>query len=237
MDALHSQTKFDEVDARLHRFQTWALSFACTIIAVLCSYFWADRPIAFWIYTHEAHLAGKEQVELLGTVPNPVILLAVIVFFLVGFSHLAKRPITPLKQVALACSTSVLAGEVIKDVLKWVFGRPSPDFWAENNASAAGSYGYQFQWFHGAQPFNSFPSGHMTAAAAVLTVLWIVYPQFRPIYVTCWGLVAAGLIGLNFHFLADVIAGGLLGATVALLVLAVFEDSIRRGAPNPAHGQ
>jgi membrane-associated phospholipid phosphatase len=237
MDALHPQTRFGEADARSRRFRTWALSSAVTITAVLCTYLWADRPIAFWIYTHEARLPVKQQVELLGSIPNPVILLAVIVFFVVGFSQLAKRPITPFKQVALVCSTSVLAGEVIKDVLKWLFGRPSPEYWADNNASAAGSYGYHFQWFHGAEPFNSFPSGHMTAAAAVLTVLWIVYPKFRPIYVICWGLIAAGLVGLNFHFLADVIAGGLLGATVALFVLTVFEDSIRRAAPNSPHGQ
>jgi membrane-associated phospholipid phosphatase len=231
------QNSFDPADASSHRFRTWAWFSACTVVAVLCSYLWADRPIAIWIYGHEAHLAAKKQVELLGTIPNPVILLAVIVFFIVGFSQLAKRPITPFHQVALVCSTSVLAGEVIKDVLKWLFGRPSPEYWATNNDSADGSYGYHFQWFHGAEPFNSFPSGHMTAAAAVLTVLWIVYPKFRPIYVTCWGLVAAGLVGLNFHFLADVIAGGLLGATVALLVLAFFEDSTRRVAPNSSHGQ
>jgi len=229
MDALRSQFRINQTDTGSHRFRNWLLSFALVGIFVICCYFWIDRPIAFWVYAHQNHLANRDDLDLIASVPNPLLLLAAVLFFLLGFSRLANRPLKQLQQVMLVSSTSVLVGEVIKELLKWIFGRPSPDLWATANVSAAGDYEYHFHWFHGVEPFNSFPSGHMTAATAVLAVLWMCYPQFRPIYVACCGLVAAGLVAFNFHFFGDVIAGGMLGSTIGLLVLTLFEGSIMSG--------
>ena len=229
MDALRSQFRINQTDTGSHRFRNWLLSFALVGIFVICCYFWIDRPIAFWVYAHQHHLANKDDLDLIARVPNPLLLLAAVLFFLFGFSQVANRPLKHLQQVMLVSSTSVLVGEVINELLKWMFGRPSPDLWATANVSAAGAYEYDFHWFHGVEPFNSFPSGHMTSATAVLAVLWMCYPQFRRIYVPCCGLVAAGLVAFNFHFFGDVISGGMLGSTIGLLVLTLFEGSIMSG--------
>jgi membrane-associated phospholipid phosphatase len=184
---------------------------------VTCCYFWIDRPLAFWIHTRQGHFVGRDELNPLAGIPNPLVLVSVLTFFLLGFLQLAERPLNRTERVALASSSSVLIGETIKEILKWVFGRPSPDIWIMRNSSAVGYQAYQFHWFHGIAPFNSFPSGHMTALTAFIAILWVQYPRFRMIYAVVCLTAAVGLILFNFHFLGDVIAGAMLGAIVGML--------------------
>ena len=193
------------------------MTVAVGAIFVTCCYFWIDRPLAFWIHTHQSHLLARDDLAPLAGIPNPTVLASLVAFLLLGFLHLAKRPLIRVEQVAMVSSSSVLIGETIKDVLKWAFGRPSPDLWTMSNSSAIGSQAYQFQWFHGTAPFNSFPSGHMTALTAFIAILWVQYPRFRMIYAVVCLTAAVGLILFNFHFLGDVIAGAMLGAIVGML--------------------
>lgn len=69
-------------------------------------------------------------------------------------------------------------------------------------------------WFQGS-PHDSFPSGHVTLAAAVVTPIIIEYAQDQP---WTWGLVAvpawlgAARVKNQAHWQTDVLAGALLGA-------------------------
>jgi membrane-associated phospholipid phosphatase len=48
-------------------------------------------------------------------------------------------------------------------------------------------------------------------------------------------VVTIGLMGANYHFLSDVIAGGLLGASIGYLTLALWEARVyQRVRPEPA---
>jgi len=218
MRALPFRIRFNPAITGSHRFRNCLVTLGAGAILVTCCYFWIDRSLALWVNAHQNHFVARDDFNPIARIPNPAVLVSLVLFFLFGFSQLAKRRLNHLEQVALASSTSVLVGETVKDVFKWVFGRASPDIWATNNSSATGFQEYQFHWFHGIEPFNSFPSGHMTAITAVTAILWMEYPQFRPIYVVCCLTVAAGLIAFNFHFLGDVIAGALLGTMVGLFV-------------------
>jgi membrane-associated phospholipid phosphatase len=86
---------------------------------------------------------------------------------------------------------------------------------------------YAFHWFHGGRGYESFLSGHMAATAAVLSVLWLAYPRWRPLYAVAGCLVAAVLILSNFHFLSDVIAGALLGALIGSMTTVLFDKAPR----------
>ena len=200
------------------RFWSWLVALAIGAVVVAACYAWVDRPVALWVYAHQSRLVTKEDLSGIARIPNPAALVSVVVFVLLGIWRLARWPFGKLERAALASSGSVLIGEAIKDILKWVFGRPSPDLWEMSSLSATAAQNYQLHWFNGVEPFNSFPSGHMTAAAAVIAVLWMRYPKFRAIYALCLIVVATGLVALNFHFLADVIAGALLGATIGIIV-------------------
>jgi hypothetical protein len=61
-----------------------------------------------------------------------------------------------------------------------------------------------------------------------MSVLWICYPRFRLLYAAAIAAVSIGLVGANFHFLGDVIAGAFLGISVGWLTVTIWEIG-RRG--------
>jgi len=199
----------------------WLTAFALVAFAVAISYLWLDQPVA--LFTHSLFAAHKRTLfEPLTHIPDPLMPAAAIAFVALGLYALAGRPLSRL-QVALAvCSLSLAMAQVIKNQLKFVFGRTWPETWVENNPSFIHDHVYGFNWFHGGAGYESFPSGHMTATCALISVLWIGYPRFKPIYALAVLAVAVGLIGADFHFLGDVIAGLFVGVTTGWLASVLF---------------
>jgi membrane-associated phospholipid phosphatase len=56
-----------------------------------------------------------------------------------------------------------------------------------------------------------------------MSVLWVCYPKFRAFYALAVLAVAAALVGANYHFVSDVIAGGFLGASTGWMSTIVWE--------------
>jgi hypothetical protein len=52
-------------------------------------------------------------------------------------------------------------------------------------------------------------SGHVVAICAIMSVFWLRHPRFRLIYAICIATVFIGKLGANYHFVSDLIAGGL----------------------------
>jgi undecaprenyl-diphosphatase len=77
---------------------------------------------------------------------------------------------------------------------------------------------YDFTWFGLRADHWSFPSGHATTAAALMTALWFLWPRPLWLYVVAAALVAASRVITGQHFLSDVVAGAAIGviATRAL---------------------
>jgi membrane-associated phospholipid phosphatase len=55
-------------------------------------------------------------------------------------------------------------------------------------------------------------------------VLWIYYPRLRPVWTAGALFVALALVGSNFHFLGDVVAGAFLGASVGWMTVSLFDQ-------------
>ncbi len=202
--------------------QKWLLALALIALAVVASYLWLDRPLA--LMAHALAPAHKHALfEPLTHIPDPLMPAAAIVFVGLGLYALAGRPLARFPRVALLCSFSLVMGHAVKDELKWVFGRTWPETWVDNNPSFIRDQVYGFHWLHGGAGYESFPSGHMTATCALISVLWICYPRYRPLYALAVLAVAVGLIGADFHFLSDVIAGGFVGATTGWLTVKLAE--------------
>jgi len=73
----------------------------------------------------------------------------------------------------------------------------------------------------GATPLDrfSFPSGHTLHAVAFTLVAFSYYPALAPLLVPLTAAVAASRMVLGLHYPSDVLAGGALGAAVALASL------------------
>jgi membrane-associated phospholipid phosphatase len=62
----------------------------------------------------------------------------------------------------------------------------------------------------------------MTAAAALLSVLWIAYPRWRALYLAAGVAVGVALVGLNYHFFSDILTGAFVGGTVGWISVALL---------------
>jgi len=69
----------------------------------------------------------------------------------------------------------------------------------------------------------SFPSGHTMTAFAVAIPLALFYPTLTIGLLFCAFSVAISRILLGMHFLSDVIAGALIGATIGYLGYLTFQ--------------
>ena len=197
--------------AAMTTWQRWLTALLGVTLLVVVSYLWIDRPLALLVH---AHFARQTQtvVDPLARIPDPLVPAAVIVFVGLGLWVMRGRALPRLPATLVTASLSVTMTEAFKNQLKYLFGRTWPDTWSYNNPSFIHDSVYGFNWFHGGAAFASFPSGHMAATCAAVSVLWLGYPRFRLLYLAAALVVATTLIGANYHFLSDVIAGAFVGA-------------------------
>jgi membrane-associated phospholipid phosphatase len=214
-------------------FALWLAALLGTSAAVTVSYIWLDRPIALWA---RGHVRGGHE-QLLGHLvfPDPLIPIAALLFVGIGLRAKSKRPLPRYQAAGLVASLGVLVADAIKDFLKFVFGRTSPESWMGQHPSFIDDHTYGFNFFHAGSAYQAFPSGHMTAICAALAVLWAWYPCWRALWVLMGLGVGAALVGGNFHFLSDVIAGAFVGVSTGWIVTAMWPASspapAKRGRP------
>ena len=203
----------------------WLVALAATTGLVAASYRWFDRPIAYFVHAHLGH-GHFGALDLLARVPDPLIPAAIVLLVFEAFRILRRLPLTVHHRVASICGLSILVAETIKDQLKFVFGRSWPTSGGHHRPSLISDGTYGFHWLHGGRAYQSFPSGHMGAACAMLSVLWLCYPRGRPLWAAAGLAVAAALIGGNYHFVGDVIAGTFVGGSVGLATTRILRDWI-----------
>jgi membrane-associated phospholipid phosphatase len=121
----------------------------------------------------------------------------------------------------LTMSVATLAATALKDELKWMFGRPWPQYWQQ--------YGlYSFHPFANGWLYGSFPSGHTSYIAAPMLVLMALRPRYAALAAGIVLLVMFGLVGAGYHYVGDVVAGlfvGLAAAAGSIVLLKPYQGS------------
>ena len=216
----------------LNQLRNWTLGFFATTAAVVVSYYWLDRPIALYVHSYvHSQMPLAHMFVRLTRIPEVLAVLLVVVFLVLAGRALAGHKLSRSQTVLMLCGVSLAVAVVTKDFLKRAFGRTWPDTWFKDNPSFVHDGAYGFHPFHGGAYYDSFPSGHSTMACAVMAVLWFCYPRFRALYALCMVAVAVGLVGANFHFLGDVIAGTYVGISAGWLVVTLWEMGERQVRP------
>ena len=215
----------------MNSLQRWLAGLAATTAATAVAYIWLDRPIATFVHyqilrEHQAMFAKLTHI------PEPLVPLAVVAFIGVGLMALSGRALTRWQTVIFIAGTSLVMAETTKNEIKHIFGRTWPETWVGNNPSFIRDGVYGFNWFHEGAAYRSFPSGHMSVTCALVAVLWIWYPRWRPLWAVLALAVAVGLVGANYHFLSDVLAGSFVGASTGWMVTALCEQRASRRLPD-----
>lgn len=71
----------------------------------------------------------------------------------------------------------------------------------------------------------SFPSSHAMIAFCVVPILSKKFPKLKYIWITFALLIAFSRIYFGVHFLSDVIAGGVLGYLIGILIVRLEEEN------------
>jgi membrane-associated phospholipid phosphatase len=191
----------------------------CVLLCLLCIGF-VDRPVADWVNTFSAET--KSQFGLLSKIAAPFPIGATFIGF--GYAiaiALGHRP-GPRGLALLRIAAAILIVVALKDQFKFIFGRTWPATWTANNPSYLkdGVYGFfpYVSWFTGggSRAYHAFPSGTtavITASCVSIALAWRPFRWIAPIPIVA---VIAGLIGANYHWVSDIVAGLILGTAVAL---------------------
>lgn len=186
----------------------FSLAVLSGVVLVLLAVVVMDRPIARFV--HDAFGRSLLFVPLAGVGQVPLNLAGPA---LVCFALAAWRGWRPGEDgwTAIACALAVTIAIAFKDQLKYAFGRTWPETWSHHNPSFIHDGTYGFFPFHGGIGWSAFPSGHTTAISAMAGVLWWRAPRLRWLWAALVVLTAIGLLGGDFHFLGDIVAGAYLG--------------------------
>jgi membrane-associated phospholipid phosphatase len=191
---------------------------ACALLVTLC-YFFVDRPVASFV--HDQGFNRFEVLKWLTYIPDYLDHTASVVLVL-GAVRLVWGPFSRLERMLFAAAVSLAVALVFKNSLKVVFGRYWPETWVDNNPSWIRNEAYGFHLFQSGSAYESFPSGHTTRIFAVMMVVWIAFPRWRWLCVLSCGAVIVGLLGMNYHFVGDVVGGAFVGSITAMYVAHFF---------------
>jgi membrane-associated phospholipid phosphatase len=194
---------------RLLRNSLAALLLCGTLVVI--GYCFVDRPVAF--YVHRQRFADFAVLKWL-TYPPPVLQAWAPALLAVLMVRRAWGPFYRWERVLVAAGVGIILADQSRQTLAYVFGRYWPDTWTLDNPSLIRDDAYGFHPFHYGIAFDSFPSGHAARTLALVAVVWVAWPGWRWACGLAAAAEAVALIGLNYHFVSDVIAGGFVGGIV-----------------------
>ena len=194
-----------------------ALMLGC--IAVVVCYYFIDRPVAWFCYQHRFY---SDEFLLWPTLISDWLTDIVILGMAVVVAWRFWRPGGPLQTLLFSIAVNLAATAGIKTVLKGAFGRTWPRDWLRSQVGQLAHEVYGFHPFRFDQGYHSFPSGHAASTFAVISMLWIARPKWRWLYAAVGGLMCVALVGMNYHFVGDVIGGGVLGSVTGICATRIF---------------
>lgn len=186
------------------------LSLAGVALLASCLSYWAvDIPVArFFFGLTDARIEDVAfWMSKVGTIVRPELaLLAFLVF---------RRRRPHWATAGLFFFAAVLGAGLLNVGLKVLAGRCRPELFFRENL-------YGFTFLRTDAGYWSFPSGHTASAMAAMTVLSLLFPRWTPLFLLHAALVGLSRVALMEHYVSDVIAGGVVGLTVALAAYDLY---------------
>ena len=197
-------------DFRTLLWRTLFVLVACAMAVVICYYF-VDRQVALFVHRHTlnrfAELRWLTEPPPLVQSWSPIVLVLLCV-------RRASGPWRRWQRALFVACVSVIVADQFRQSLGDLCGRYWPETWHDNNPSLIGTGAYGFHPFQVGDDVGSFPSGHAARIVGFFCVFWIAMPRGRWLYVILTVTMLIALVGMNYHFVGDVIAGSVIGSVV-----------------------
>lgn len=192
-----------------------------TVVAILLLHP-LDAPFMRWLasWRTPAVVKAAKLVSLLGEMH---LLPLVVVLGFWGWAESTRRGF--LRIHAGASVLAMIAGGILVQFFKYIFGRPRPHL----------SVPDQLDWFR--LGWDSFPSGHSTHWCALVGALWISSPRLAGrLALPLALLVMAARVLVPRHYPTDIVGGAVLGLLCGLCFgLAARRANLRLGRPEHLH--
>ena len=185
---------------------------ACAVSVVICYYF-VDRPVAFFVNDHR--IPRFEELRWLTEPPPLVQSWAPLLLVLLAVRR-AFGPWRHWQHVLFVACVSLIVADQFRQSLGDLFGRYWPETWHDNNPSLIGTGAYGFHPFQVGDDVGSFPSGHSARILGFASVFWLAMPRSRWLCVVLGLPMLVALVGMDYHFVGDIVAGSTLGAIVGV---------------------
>ena len=187
----------------------------CAIVLALAAgcVLWVDIPVAQYMRSLDPQTrALAEPVTMLGKAEWPLIALAVLTVFFAARRQWGRANRTVFIFLSISAT-------LVVHLLKIGLGRARPKLYFSDDRV----YGFSLFKFieqgGGYYDYASFPSGHSAVAGALAMAVWLVSPAWLkwPIAVLSVLIVASRVV-LTSHWVADTLAGFLLGVICAAVL-------------------
>ena len=191
-------------------------AFLAVFLATVLSIKYLDAEIAIRVmHIIQSVITLKKVTEHIPDLLLHFVVAATVLMWVIYFYRLHKKKFDLETQFLQLAATVLPAAYLVKTLLKFIFGRTFPRVWLIYNRELT------FHWFKNWS--SSFPSGHMVVFAAFGAAIIIYYPKYRRVVLTFLILLGAALIGTDYHFLSDVIAGAYIGIVTTYSLCYAFE--------------
>ena len=195
----------------------------CALVVVACYYF-VDRPVAFFVHDHR--IPRFEELRWL-TEPPPLVQSWAPLLLVALAVRRAFGTWRNWQQALFVACVSLIVADQFRQSLGDLCGRYWPETWHDNNPSLIGTGAYGFHPFQVGDDVGSFPSGHSARIVGFASVFWLALPRWRWLCVVIAVPMLLALVGMDYHFVGDVIAGSVLGAIVGAWAARLSSTDLR----------
>jgi len=192
---------------RKRLFRIWCGFSALAAAAILISVMFLDGPVANFS-KREVHMH-----MLVASVPSSVqigIILAAVCVMVGLFCILTRRFPNWAEAILLSAIAAAASLCLTALLFKPLFARPNPQLFVYHLRN-------NFGWHSPGLASSAFPSTHAALAAAGLFVLGLYFAKGRTVCIFCLLAIDALLVIGGWHFISDVLAGNMVGVTIAAL--------------------
>jgi membrane-associated phospholipid phosphatase len=187
-------------------FRLWSRLLIFAVVAILIAILFLDGPIAGF-FRHEVHMSGLRPYA---PSSHLISIAALVAGILIGLVCLFTKRFPKWAEAVLLSAVAAIASIHVAGRITRLADHPGPRLFVHYLRNHFGWHGQNLG-------FDAFPSTHAALAAAGLSVWTLYFPRAGIACLAGALVIDVLLVAGGWHYVSDVLAGNMLGFTIAVL--------------------